>query len=61
MQGTVIYDDKTLEGFTKEDAIDAHLVMYIRYFFDAYYLLNKGNIKYEIDAEKFGVISGVKF
>lgn len=60
-QGTCIYDGKKVEGFTQNDAIAAHLMMYIRYFFDAYYLLNKGHIKYEVDAERFGVIEGVKF
>lgn len=60
-QGTCIYDGKDIDGFTKDDAIAAHLMMYIRYFFDAYYLLNKGHIKYELDAEKFGVTEGVKF
>ena len=61
MQGTVIYDDQTIEGFNSLDATHAHLVMYIRYFFDAYYLLNKGNVKYEIDAEKYGVEEALKF
>ena len=40
MQGTCIYDGKEIEGFNKDDAVAAHLMMYIRYFFDAYYLLN---------------------
>lgn len=61
LQGSVIYDNKELEGFTRHDAVAAHLMMYIRYFFDAYYLLNKGNVKYEVDAELFGVMEGAKF
>lgn len=60
-QGKCIYDGVSIDGFTNDDAIAAHLMMYIRYFFDAYYLLNKGHIKYEVDAEKFGVVEGVKF
>lgn len=61
LQGRVIYDGQEIEGFTSEDAFNADLMKYIRYFFDAYYLLNKGNIKYEVDAEKFSVINGVKY
>lgn len=61
LQGTCIYDGEVVSGFTESDAIATHLMMYIRYFFDAYYLLNKRHVKYEVDADIFGVIEGAKF
>ena len=60
-QGTCIYNGKEIDGFNNEDAYNAELMMYIRSFFDSYYLLNKGYVKYEVDAEKFAVENGVKY
>lgn len=61
LQGKCIFDGEEIEGYGQKDVLDAELMLYIRYFFDAYYLLNKGNVKYEVDAEKFGVVTGLKF
>ena len=61
LQGRVIYEGQEIDGYTQNDVFNSELILYIRYFFDAYYLLNKGNIKYEIDAEKFSIINGIKY
>lgn len=61
LQGRVIYDGQEIDGYTQEDVLTSELMLYIRYFFDAYYLLNKGNIKYEVDAERFSIINGIEY
>lgn len=61
MQGKCIFDGDIIDGFSKKDAFDSQLIMYIRYFFDAYYILNKGNIKYEEDAERFAIKKTLDF
>ena len=61
LQGTCIYDEKPIDGFDLKDSFNAEVMMYIRQFYDAYYLMNKGYLKYEVDADRFGVIEGVKF
>lgn len=61
LQGRVIYDGQEIDGFNQKDVLNSELMLYIRYFFDAYYLLNKGYIKYEVDAEKFSVINGIRY
>lgn len=55
LQGKCIWDNHEIKDFTKMDAFDAQLMLYIRYFFDNYYLLNKKYIKYEEDAELFTI------
>lgn len=61
LQGTCIYDEKSIDGFDLNDAFNAEVMMYIRQFYDAYYLMNKGYLKYEVDADRFGIVEGVKF
>lgn len=61
LQGRVIYDGEEIDGYTQKDVLNAELMLYIRFFFDAYYLINKGYVKYEVDAEKFSVIKGIEY
>ncbi len=61
LQGRVIYEGQEIDGYTQADVFNSELMLYIRYFFDAYYLLNKSNVKYEIDAERFSIINGIKY
>ncbi len=61
LQGRVIYEGQEIDGFTQEDVFNSELMLYVRYFFDGYYLLNKGNVKYELDAERYSIISGIKY
>ena len=61
LQGRVIYDGINIDGYTQDDVFNAELMLYIRNFFDAYYLLNKGSVKYELDAEKFSIINGIEY
>ena len=61
LQGKCIWDGEEIDGYGQKDVLNAQLMLYIRYFFDAYYLLNKGYVKYEEDAEKFAVINSIKF
>lgn len=61
LQGRVIYDGQEIDGYTQDDVFHSELMLFIRYFFDAYYLSNKGNIKYEVDAEKFSIINGIQY
>lgn len=61
LQGTCIYDEKPIDGFDLNDSFNAEVMMFIRQFYDAYYLMNKGYLKYELDADRFGVTEGVKF
>ena len=61
LQGRVIYEGQEIDGYTQNDVFNSELMLYIRYFFDAYYLLNKGNVKYELDAERFSIINGIKY
>jgi len=61
LQGKCIFEGAEIDGYGQKDVVNAQLMLYIRYFFDAYYLLNKGYVKYEEDAEKFAIINGVEF
>ena len=61
MQGKCIWEGKEIDGYGQEDVLNAELMLYVRYFFDAYYLLNKGYVKYEEDAEKFAVLNSLTF
>ena len=61
MQGKCIWEEKEIEGYGQKDVLNAQLMLYIRYFFDAYYLLNKGFVKYEEDAERFAVKNSIQF
>ena len=61
LQGTCIHDEKPIDGFDLNDAFNAEVMMFIRQFYDAYYLMNKGYLKYEVDADRFGIVEGVKF
>lgn len=61
MQGRCIWEAKDIDGYGQKDALNSQLMLYVRYFFDAYYLLNKGFVKYEEDAEKFAVKNSVQF
>lgn len=61
MQGRCIWEGKEIDGYGQKDVLNAQLMLYVRYFFDAYYLLNKGFVKYEEDAEKFAVQNSIKF
>lgn len=61
LQGRVIYEGQEMDGYNQEDALNLDLMLYIRFFFDAYYQLNKGNMKYELDAEKFAIINGINY
>lgn len=61
MQGRCIWEGKEIDGYGQNDVLNAQLMLYVRYFFDAYYLLNKGYVKYEEDAEKFAVKNGTEF
>lgn len=61
LQGKCIWDGQEIDGYGQKDVLNAQLMLYIRYFFDAYYLLNKGYVKYEEDAERFAVINGIRF
>ena len=61
LQGKCIWDGNEIDGYNQNDVLNSQLMLYIRYFFDAYYLLNKGNVKYEEDAEKFAIINGLQF
>ncbi len=61
IQGRCIYEGIDTDGYTQKDVLNAELMLFIRFFFDAYYLINKGNVKYELDAEKFSVANGVKY
>lgn len=61
LQGKCIFEGMEIDGYGQNDVLNAQLMLYVRYFFDAYYLLNKGYVKYEEDAEKFAVAQGVEF
>lgn len=61
LQGKCIWEGIEIDGYGQKDVLNAQLMLYIRYFFDAYYLLNKGYVKYEEDAEKFAIINGIEF
>lgn len=61
LQGKCIFEGMEIDGYGQSDVLNAQLMLYVRYFFDAYYLLNKGYVKYEEDAEKFAVMNGVEF
>ena len=61
MQGKCIWEGTEIDGYGQKDVLNAQLMLYVRYFFDAYYLLNKGYVKYEEDAEKFAVVNSIKF
>ena len=61
LQGKCIWEGIEIDGYGQKDVLNAQLMLYVRYFFDAYYLLNKGYVKYEEDAEKFAVINGIEF
>lgn len=61
LQGRCIFEGAEMDGYGQKDVINAQLMLYIRYFFDAYYLLNKGYVKYEEDAERFSIINGINF
>lgn len=61
LQGRCIYDGKEFDGYGQHDVFNSELMLYVRFFFDSYYLLNKGNVKYEIDAEIFSILNGVKY
>lgn len=61
LQGKCIWEGIEIDGYGQKDVLNAQLMLYVRYFFDAYYLLNKGYVKYEEDAEKFAIINGIEF
>lgn len=61
IQGRCIWDGLDIDGYGQDDVLNSQLMLYIRYFFDAYYLLNKGYVKYEEDAEKFAVVTSYNF
>lgn len=61
LQGTCIYDGNTMENFDQVDSFNSEIMMCIRQFYDAYYLMNKGYVKYELDADRFAIIEGVKY
>ena len=61
IQGRCIWDGLDIDGYGQDDVLNSQLMLYIRYFFDAYYLLNKGYVKYEEDAEKFAVVNSYNF
>lgn len=61
IQGRCIWEGLDLDSYGQNDVLNSQLMLYIRYFFDAYYLLNKGYFKCEEDAEKFAVINSYNF
>ena len=61
LQGRCIWEGIEVDGYGQIDVLNSQLMLYIRYFFDAYYLLNKGYVKYEEDAEKFAVNNSINF
>lgn len=61
LQGKVAYDDERVEGFDQNDAFNDELMMYIRCFYDLYYLKNKNSVKSEIDAELFAIAKGYRY
>lgn len=61
LQGKCIWDGEEIDGYGQKDVLNSQLMLYIRFFFDAYYLLNKGYVKYEEDAEKFAIKSSYDF
>ena len=61
MQGGCIWEKREIDGYGQNDVINAQAMLYVRKFFDAYYLLNKGFVKYEEDAEKFAVKNALEF
>lgn len=60
-QGKVSLGEKNLRDYSEMDAYNMELMMYIRHFYDNYYLKNRAYVKYELDAEKFAVVNGVNF
>ena len=61
MQGRCIWEARDIDGYGQKDVLNAQLMLYVRYFFDAYYLLNKGFVKYEEDAERFAIKNSIIF
>ncbi len=49
------------EGCHESDILADELVIYIKMFFDQYYLLNKGFIRFEEDAEAFAIKNTLSF
>ena len=60
LQARYIKDGIPLDGYSEDDILEGEAIAYIKTFFDRYYLLNKGFIKSEEDAEKFAIQNGVK-
>lgn len=60
-QGRSMFDKKEVSGFTFQDGLETQTVLYIANFFDMYYLINKGNLKCEEDAELFAIKNGIEF
>ena len=61
LQARYTKDGVFLDGYTNRDILCGELIIYIKMFFDRYYLLNKGFIKFEEDAEKFAIKGSLKF
>ena len=61
LQGRCIWEKMEIDEFDQKDVLNAQQILYIKKFFDAYYLLNKGYIKFEEDAEKFAIVNGINF
>ncbi len=61
LQARFIKDGVPIDGYSKKDILLNELIIYIKMFFDRYYLLNKGFIKCEEDAEKFAVKNSLDF
>lgn len=60
-QGRCMWDGKEINGFTTQDGFETQLILYIRYFFDVYYIRNKAYLKCEEDAELFSIKNGIEF
>lgn len=61
LQARYTKDGMPLEGYNKLDILYDELIIYIKMFFDKYYLINKGFIKCEEDAERFAIRNTLAF
>ncbi len=61
LQARYIKDGVKLEGYNKRDILATESLLYIKLFFDRYYILNKGFIKMESDADKFAIENAFEF
>lgn len=61
MQGAAIYNNKQVDELSQDDILNTERILLIKFFYDAYYYLNKNDFKYELDALKYAIITGTKY